>query len=73
MSSSAGEPLEATYRFKHALVQEASYESLLKLTRQQLHGAIRPALRRDQYQALAVAHEEERCLAGAEPKRHGSP
>src|SRR5262249_19604241 len=24
---------------------------------------IRPALRRDQYQALAVAHEEERCLA----------
>jgi hypothetical protein len=25
--------------------------------------AIRPALRRDQYQALAVAHEEERCLA----------
>ena len=33
-----GEPPEATYTFKHALVQEAAYESLLKRTRQQLHG-----------------------------------
>jgi predicted ATPase len=30
----------ATYTFKHALVQEAAYESLLKRTRQQLHGRV---------------------------------
>src|SRR6185295_8293115 len=35
-----GEPPEATYTFKHALVQEAAYESLLKRTRQQLHGRV---------------------------------
>src|SRR5262245_23940540 len=35
-----GEPPIATYTFKHALVQEAAYESLLKRTRQQLHGRV---------------------------------
>nr|UXE44076.1 hypothetical protein Hi04_10k_c1000_00030 [uncultured bacterium] len=40
-----GEPPEATYTFKHALVQEAAYESLLKRTRQQLHGQVVDALR----------------------------
>jgi tetratricopeptide (TPR) repeat protein len=35
-----GEPPESTYTFKHALVQEAAYESLLKRTRQQLHGRV---------------------------------
>jgi class 3 adenylate cyclase/tetratricopeptide (TPR) repeat protein len=35
-----GEPPDATYTFKHALVQEAAYESLLKRTRQQLHGRV---------------------------------
>ena len=32
-----GEPPAATYTFKHALVQETAYQSLLKRTRQQLH------------------------------------
>jgi predicted ATPase len=32
-----GQPPEAHYRFKHALVQETAYASLLKSTRQQLH------------------------------------
>jgi predicted ATPase len=40
-----GEPPEATYTFKHALVQEAAYESLLKRTRQQLHGRVVDVLR----------------------------
>ncbi len=40
-----GEPPEATYMFKHALVQEAAYESLLKRTRQQLHGRVVDVLR----------------------------
>ena len=39
-----GSPPEATYTFKHALVQDAAYESLLKYKRQQLHTAIAKAL-----------------------------
>ncbi len=35
-----GKPPAATYTFKHALVQEAAYGSLLKRTRQQLHGRV---------------------------------
>jgi predicted ATPase/class 3 adenylate cyclase len=35
-----GEPPEAIYTFKHALVRDAAYESLLKTRRQQLHGQI---------------------------------
>jgi class 3 adenylate cyclase/tetratricopeptide (TPR) repeat protein len=39
-----GEPPSASYVFKHALVQEAAYETLLKSNRQQLHGRIAKAL-----------------------------
>jgi class 3 adenylate cyclase/tetratricopeptide (TPR) repeat protein len=39
-----GEPPEAIYYFKHALVQDAAYESLLKSRRQQLHAQIGSAL-----------------------------
>ena len=35
-----GQPPAATYMFKHALVQDAAYSSLLKNTRQQLHTKI---------------------------------
>jgi class 3 adenylate cyclase/tetratricopeptide (TPR) repeat protein len=35
-----GEPPEAVYSFKHALVQDVAYESLLKSRRHQLHGRI---------------------------------
>jgi predicted ATPase/class 3 adenylate cyclase len=35
-----GQPPEAAYLFKHALVQDAAYASLLKSTRQQLHQRI---------------------------------
>jgi predicted ATPase/class 3 adenylate cyclase len=35
-----GEPPEASYIFKHALVRDAAYESLLKSRRQQLHHQI---------------------------------
>jgi class 3 adenylate cyclase/predicted ATPase len=35
-----GTPPEATYRFKHALIQDAAYQSLLKSTRQQHHQRI---------------------------------
>lgn len=35
-----GEPPGATYVFKHALIEEAAYQSLLKRTRQQLHARV---------------------------------
>ena len=38
---------EATYNFKHALVQDAAYESLLKSRRQQIHERIARALEKD--------------------------
>src|SRR5262249_18684525 len=39
-----GVPPDATYRFKHALVQDAAYASLVRSRRQQLHGLIARAL-----------------------------
>ncbi len=41
-----GEPPEAVYSFKHALVRDVAYDSLLKSRRQQLHGEIARALER---------------------------
>jgi TOMM system kinase/cyclase fusion protein len=39
-----GLPPQATYRFKHALIQEAAYQSLLRSTRQQHHQRIAQVL-----------------------------
>ena len=39
-----GVPPQATYIFKHALVQDVAYQSLLKRRRQQLHGQIAEVL-----------------------------
>jgi class 3 adenylate cyclase/predicted ATPase len=39
-----GLPPQATYLFKHALIQEAAYQSLLKSTRQQYHQRIAQVL-----------------------------
>src|SRR5215831_16977133 len=39
-----GLPPQATYRFKHALIQEAAYQSLLRSTRQQYHQHIAQVL-----------------------------
>ncbi len=40
-----GTPPEAHYTFKHALVRDAAYQSLLKTRRRELHGRIAEALR----------------------------
>lgn len=40
-----GAPPETTYSFKHALVQDAAYNSLLRNRRQQLHGKIAQVLK----------------------------
>jgi predicted ATPase len=42
--SCRGEPPDATYTFKHALVWRAAYDSLLKSQRRQLHGWLGQAL-----------------------------
>jgi class 3 adenylate cyclase/predicted ATPase len=39
-----GKPPQATYTFKHALVRDAAYESLLKSKRPELHGRIAKTL-----------------------------
>src|SRR5919201_5051095 len=39
-----GVPPQATYLFKHALIQDAAYQSLLKSTRQQYHQRIAQVL-----------------------------
>jgi class 3 adenylate cyclase/DNA-binding winged helix-turn-helix (wHTH) protein/predicted ATPase len=39
-----GVPPQATYRFKHALIRETAYQSLLKSTRQQYHQRIAQVL-----------------------------
>ena len=55
-----GAGVQATYRFKHALNQDAAYESLLKSRRQALHRVAAEALRGESERAAAepeiVAH-----------------
>jgi predicted ATPase len=46
-----------TYEFKHALVQDAAYQSLLKTTRQQHHGRIAKALE-DEFPETAETQPE---------------
>jgi class 3 adenylate cyclase/tetratricopeptide (TPR) repeat protein len=52
-----GTPPEATYTFKHALVQEAAYESLLKSRRQLIHKHIGDVLR-DRFPIIADTEPE---------------
>ena len=52
-----GKPPEAIYSFKHALVQEAAYESLLKSRRHLLHKHIGDVLR-DQFPVIAETEPE---------------
>ena len=55
-----GAPPTAAYRFKHALIQDAAYDSLLKSRRQALHRRAAEALRDDPERASAepelIAH-----------------
>jgi predicted ATPase len=55
-----GTPPDSNYTFKHALVQDAAYDSLLKTRRQELHGKIArvieerfPAVRENEPEVLA--------------------
>ena len=51
-----GAPPTAAYRFKHALIQDAAYESLLKSRRQALHGRAAEALRDANAEPEPIAH-----------------
>jgi predicted ATPase len=50
-----GGPPEATYRFKHALIQDAAYDSLLRSRRQTLHRRAAAALIAAQSEPEAIA------------------
>ena len=52
-----GEPPEAIYSFKHVLVRDAAYESLLKSRRHQLHGQIARTME-DKFPDLVVSQPE---------------
>ena len=69
-----GRPPRATYTFKHALVQDAAYQSLLKRTRQQYHQHVADMLEARFPETVAtepelVAHHytEAGCAAQALP------
>ena len=52
-----GDPPEAVYSFKHVLVRDAAYESLLKSRRQQLHGQVARALE-ERFADIVVSQPE---------------
>jgi class 3 adenylate cyclase/predicted ATPase len=52
-----GLPPESDYRFKHALIQDAAYESLLKSRRQVLHRRVAEALRDQSTSGTSVEPE----------------
>jgi class 3 adenylate cyclase/predicted ATPase len=52
-----GVPPNATYRFKHALIQDAAYQSLLKSTRQRHHQRIAAAIESGQPETVVSRPE----------------
>ena len=52
-----GNPPNSSYLFKHALVQDAAYATLLRARRQQLHAAIAGALEREFPEIVAAQPE----------------
>jgi predicted ATPase len=56
---------QSEYRFKHALIQDAAYENLLKSRRQVLHRRVGEVLR-DPFAAIAAAqtNSDKRVFSG---------
>jgi predicted ATPase/class 3 adenylate cyclase len=52
-----GLPPHANYRFKHALIQDAAYEALLKSRRRELHASVARTIT-EKFVAIAEAHPE---------------
>ena len=57
LASCRGRPPEATYSFRHALVQDTAYSSLIRSRRKELHRQIAEALR-DRFVPLAESEPE---------------
>jgi class 3 adenylate cyclase len=57
LASCRGRPPEATYSFRHALVQDTAYSSLIRSRRRELHRQIAEALR-DRFASLAESEPE---------------
>ena len=57
LASCRGRPPEATYSFRHALVQDTAYSSLIRSRRKELHCQIAEALR-DRFASLAESEPE---------------
>ena len=63
-----GDGAQATYRFKHALIQDAAYDSLLKSRRQALHAQAAEILRESASpEPEAIAHH----FTASRPRRSG--
>lgn len=56
-----GDPPQSNYQFKHALIQDAAYNSLLGASRQKLHGSVAQTLH---------AHHPARCKAAPADVAH---
>ena len=70
-----GFPPHAQYSFKHALVQEAAYESMLRARRRELHARIAQTLRSDETISVdtspeVIAEHFTRAGMGAEAARY---
>jgi predicted ATPase len=66
-----GTPPDAEYTFKHALVQEAAYGTLLRDRRRQLHGRIATAME-GQFPEIVEAHPElmaQHCAEAGMPDK----
>ena len=57
LATRRGSPPDATYVFRHALVQDAAYESLLKSRRSELHARIAQVLENDFVDRVSKAPE----------------
>jgi predicted ATPase len=60
---------ESTYRFKHALIQEAAYESMLRSRRRQIHAQIAEALVRLHRNQAATRPHPSHFAFSAAPNR----
>jgi class 3 adenylate cyclase/tetratricopeptide (TPR) repeat protein len=70
-----GEPPAATYQFKHALVQDAAYATLIRSNREQLHKSIVKALKEhfpetEHIEPQLLAKHCDQAALGAEAARY---
>jgi class 3 adenylate cyclase/tetratricopeptide (TPR) repeat protein len=64
-----GTPPEATYTFKHALIQDAAYDSLLKGRRQELHHTIARVIR-ERFPAIEQSKPEVLAYHNTQAGQH---